>query len=180
MPIFLAAAASGSASPPPPPAPAWLDDLIAAAPPGACASGNTYTTGIEFNALSNATIKGIRAHWGTGFAPQTVRCSLWYASGQSAGTLISQEDVANVVGGTIFQTSPAFGQHQMTQGAGYAVTISVVGIFNTAAINFPPFPSVYTNYSVIGDQSYRWWFGYGVYPISASAGNGAYVEPVFV
>lgn len=130
MSIFLAAAASGSASPPPPPAPAWLDDLIAAAPPGACGSGNTYTTGIEFNALSSATIKGIRCHWGTGFPPQTVRCSLWYASGPSAGTLISQEDVANVVGGTIFQTTNLFAPHQMVIGEKYAVTVSVPGILS--------------------------------------------------
>lgn len=178
MSIFLAAAASGSASPPPP-APAWLDDLIAASPPGAAGAGNTFTTGIEFNALSNAKIKGIRAHWGTGFAPQTVRCSLWYASGPNAGTLISQEDVANVVGGTIFQTSNLFVQHQMTQGQQYTVTLSVPGIFNTVAAGYAPFPSVYTDYSVVGDQSYRWWFGYGTYPISASAGFGAYVEPLF-
>jgi hypothetical protein len=180
MSMLLAAAASGSASPPPPPMPAWLDDLIAAAAPGACVAGGTFTTGIEFNALTNATIKGIRSHWGTGFPPQTVRCTPWYASGPNVGTIISQEDVANVVGGAIFQTSPAFGQHQMVPGQQYTVTISVIGIANTYAASFPPFPSVYTNYSVIGDQSYRFWFGYGNYPIGASAGNGAYVEPIFL
>ena len=178
MSMLLAAAASSGASPSPP-VPGWLDDLLAAAAPGACIAGNTFTTGIEFNALSNATIIGIRAHWGTGFPPQTVRCTLWYATGPNTGTAIAQEDVPNVVGGAIFQTSGAFTGHVMVSGEKYAVTISVPGISNTAAIGFPPFPSVYTDYSVIGDQSYRWWFGYGTYPIGASAGNGAYVEPLF-
>ena len=135
MSMLLAAAASSGASPSPP-VPGWLDDLLAASAPGACIAGNTFTTGIEFNALSNATIIGIRAHWGTGFAPQTVRCTLWYATGPNTGTAIAQEDVPNVVGGAIFQTSGAFTGHVMVSGEKYAVTISVPGISNTAAIGF--------------------------------------------
>jgi hypothetical protein len=165
---------------PPAPVPGWLNDLIASVAPGACAAGGTFTTGIQINALTSASIKGIRAHWGTGFPPQTVRCSLWYGSGPSAGTLINQEDVTNVVGGTIFQTSLLFGLHTMVPGQQYDITISVVGIANTFAASFTPFPSTYTNYSVVGDQSYRFGSGYGVFPGSASAGNGVYAEPLFL
>ena len=180
MSMFLAAAASGSSQAPL--VPGWLGDLIAAQAPGAnSAIGAVLSMGIEFNALTASAIKGIRAHWGTGFAPQTVRCSLWYASGPNAGTLISQEDVAGVVGGTIFQTSGAFAPHVMAIGQQYAATISVNALIeNTRASFYPSFPSTYADYSVAqGSQSYRFGYGYGVYPNSGFGFLGAYVEPTF-